>query len=97
MVNPRIESDRSFMIYDSRTKLHDLDPSKGEVPTFLGYFNVTVEDDTVWDAHKYIRMCIQMYSDKGNREMVRFINQNTIADEDGNELGADFKIQFSKS
>lgn len=92
MANPRLESDRTFMVYDSRTKPHDLEPSKGEVPTFMGYFNVTVEDDTEWEAHKIIRMCLQFYKDKSNREMVRFINQNTVADEDGNVNSADFKI-----
>ena len=97
MADPRIESIRSFMIYDSRTKLHDLDPSKGEVPTFLGYFNVTVEDDTEWESDKYIRMCLHMYKNQNNREMIRFLNQNSIADEDGNVNSADFKIQFSKS
>ena len=74
MVNPRIESDRSFMVYDSRTFLHDLDPSKGNVPTLFGYFNVTVEDSNVWENYQYIRMCIQMYKDMGDREMIRFIN-----------------------
>ena len=74
MVNPRIEADRSFMVYDSRTFLHDLDPSKGKVPTFFGYFNVTVEDSNVWENYQYIRMCIQMYKDMGDREMIRFIN-----------------------
>ena len=62
------------MVYDSRTILHDLDPSKGKVPTLFGYFNVTVEDSNVWENYQYIRMCIQMYKDMGDREMIRFIN-----------------------
>ena len=66
----------------------------------MGYFNVSVDnpDDDDWDDHLVTRLCIQ-FSEEGSdeREQIRWVNRNPIADEDHNHLGSDYETQFSRT
>jgi len=61
------------------------------IPTFLGYVNVTEEDQDIWEITNHIRICLHIWeTDTGNREMIRFINRNPFYTEsvDGSDAEA---------
>ena len=59
--HPRIENGNVLFVYDTQVQPHDyFNETEGIVPTFMGYFNVTVDnpDDPDWDDHLITRLCI---------------------------------------
>jgi hypothetical protein len=44
--------EKILFVYDTQLYQNDFDPSKKNEPTFLAYFNVTVEDTSSWPDEK---------------------------------------------
>ena len=62
-----------------------VEQSAPKIPTFLGYMNLTEEDQLVWDPTNHIRLCIHFFKDNNpnDREMVRFVSNNPLANTNG--------------
>lgn len=64
----------SEKFYDNyQLELTDLGPDNA---TFMGYLNLTEENEIKWRKDSILRLCMQIYreNDPKNVEMVRFIN-----------------------
>jgi len=85
--------EKILFVYDTQVHDNDFDPSIKNEPTFLGYFNVTVEDTSDWPDGNWVRMCLQIWdTDQNTREQIRFVNKNTVADEDHAVIIPEFNI-----
>ena len=70
-----IEQEPLKLLFDSQYRKNDFSSSHDKIPTFLGNFNLTEDDDTTWPPEKYLRMCLHIWDDDQNkREMIRFYN-----------------------
>jgi hypothetical protein len=85
--------EKILFVYDTQLFQNDFDPTIKNEPTFLAYFNVTVEDTSHWPDGKQSRMCLQIWdTDQNSREQIRFVNMNTIADEDHAVIIPEFDV-----
>ena len=60
--HPRIENGNILFVYDTQVLPHDFNESLGNVPTFMGYFNVSIDepDQDDWEDNLITRLCIQI-------------------------------------